>query len=274
MSIDYNKYIKSTGTHYIANSGGDEKGGITGGKAGDQTGKEWQLRSWYDRPWTCVLRHPDPKVRRLIAELGIEGALNDQIGYDQGQRLTFWQALEAVGYRPKDIKTACEEDCSAGVAAIVKAVGYLLGIASLQKVSASTYSGNAKANLKAAGFEVLTDAKYTDKKTYLLPGDVLLYVNHHAAINVTRGSKATGEVAETVDTTVSAQPVSGPCVQITNCSECNVRTGPGTSYTSVGTARSGDVFSAPDTEGWVPIVHNGQVRWVSAKYALALGVKA
>lgn len=42
--IDYNKYINSKSTHYISNSG-DERGKITGGKADDQTGKEWQLRS-------------------------------------------------------------------------------------------------------------------------------------------------------------------------------------------------------------------------------------
>lgn len=36
MAIDYNKYIMSMGTHYISNSGSDEKGGIKGGAAGDQ----------------------------------------------------------------------------------------------------------------------------------------------------------------------------------------------------------------------------------------------
>ena len=64
---DYKKYILSTGTHYISNSGSDENGGIKGGKAGDQNGKEWRLRSWYDRPWTCVLRYPNMDVGTLIA---------------------------------------------------------------------------------------------------------------------------------------------------------------------------------------------------------------
>ena len=39
----------------ISNSGHDENGGYRGGKAGDQTGTEWYLRSWYDRPWNCVI---------------------------------------------------------------------------------------------------------------------------------------------------------------------------------------------------------------------------
>ena len=36
MAIDYDKYIYSTGTHYIANSGKDENSAYHGGKAGDQ----------------------------------------------------------------------------------------------------------------------------------------------------------------------------------------------------------------------------------------------
>jgi len=47
----------------IANSGHDERGRYSGGKAGDQTGTEWAIINWYNRPWNCVLRHPNQKVR-------------------------------------------------------------------------------------------------------------------------------------------------------------------------------------------------------------------
>lgn len=47
--IDFDKYLYSTGTHYISNSGKDENSGTKGGRAGDQTGHEWELRSWYSR---------------------------------------------------------------------------------------------------------------------------------------------------------------------------------------------------------------------------------
>ena len=36
-------------------------------------------------------------------------------------------------------------------------------------------------------FRDLTASKYLTSGNYLLPGDILLYVNHHAATNVTRG---------------------------------------------------------------------------------------
>ena len=48
----------------ISNCGHDENNRYSGGKAGDQTGTEWRVINWYNRPWKCVLRHPDAKVDR------------------------------------------------------------------------------------------------------------------------------------------------------------------------------------------------------------------
>ena len=172
----------------ISNSGKDEKGKYNGGVAGDQGG-EWNIINWYNRPWNCILRHPDEKVRKKLAELARKSALNNMIGYDQYQRNTFWTQLQMVNYDPAKIKTACEADCSAGVIAIVKAVGYLFGLSALQNVNA-TYTGNMRAGFKAAGFEVLTASKYLGSDAYLLPGDILLNDAAHTAINLDKGSKA------------------------------------------------------------------------------------
>lgn len=190
MATNYDKYIYSTGTHYISNCGSDERGKYSGGVAGDQTGKEWQLKAWYNRPWSCVLRHPSSKVRRTIAELGIEAALNDKIGYDQSQRGTFWTQLKSVGYRPEKIKTACEADCSSGVASIIKATGYLLNNTTLQNVASTNNTSTLRSALKNAGFECLTASKYISKYSYLLPGDILLYDGHHTCTNITKGKNA------------------------------------------------------------------------------------
>ena len=190
------KEEEKVAVHYISNSGGDENGGISGGKAGDQTGKEWCLRSWYNRPWSCILRHPDAAVRAKIAELAEKAAKNDKIGYDQYQRDTYWQQLQKVGYDPSKITTACEADCSAGVIANVKAVGYLLGLDKLKNVNA-TYTGNMRSGFKAAGFTVLTASKYLTSPDYLLPGDILLNDDHHTATNITQGAKADGSSTPT-----------------------------------------------------------------------------
>lgn len=194
MATDYKKYILATGTHYISNSGSDESGNLRGGKAGDQSKKEWYLRKWYSRPWTCVLRFPDIVVGTLIAQLGVDAALNDKIGYDQGQRDSFWKEVRKVGYLPAKIRTACEEDCTAGVNGLVHCAAYLLEIPALKKIpETGVRSGNMRRLFKAAGFKVLTDPKYLKSGDYLLPGDVLLYDNHHGATNVTCGKKVRGD---------------------------------------------------------------------------------
>ncbi len=201
----YAKYINSTSTHYISNSGSDERGQYTGGQAGDQTGKEWQMRSWYNRPWSCVLRYPDQKVALMIAQLAIDAALNDKVGYDQSQNRTYLSQLKAVGWEPSKITVACEADCSAGVCANITAAGYLLGIDAL-KNHTGTYTGNMRSALTKAGFTLLTDSKYLTSGDYLLPGDILLNDGHHTATNVTIGSKVKGDWKPTGSTPAAPTP--------------------------------------------------------------------
>ena len=179
----------------IANSGSDEYGKYSGGSAGDQTGKEWRIIPWYNRPWNCVLRHPDPAVRDLIAKLAEQGANNNLIGYDQYERWTFWDQLKKVGYYPVNINTKCEADCSAGVISITWAVGYLLGLYKLKQLNA-TYTGNMRSGFRSAGFSVLTESKYLNSDKYLMRGDILLNDAHHTAINLTTGSGVKVEVED------------------------------------------------------------------------------
>lgn len=47
----------------------------------------------------------------------------------------------------------------------------------------------------------------------------------------------------------------------------NIRKGPGTNYISVGLVNKGYIFDLIDTNGWVPILINSIVYWVSGKYA-------
>lgn len=98
-----------------------------------------------------MIRHPNSKVRELIAELAVKAAKNDKIGYD-----------------PSKITVPCEEDCSAGVMANVKAAGYLRDIEAL----------------KNAGFEILTASKHLKGPDYLKRGDILLNDAKHIATNV------------------------------------------------------------------------------------------
>ena len=180
----------------ISNCGHDENGRYAGGKAGDQTGTEYQIMNWYSRPWLCVLRFDDSKVASMIADMATKAAQNNLVGYDQGtagnsnDRYTFWQHLKASNYDPAQITVACESDCSASTAAIVKGAGYRLNNAKLKAVSIYLTTRNMRAAMKAAGAKVLTDSKYLTSGDYLKAGDILLNDNHHVAIAITSGSKS------------------------------------------------------------------------------------
>lgn len=174
----------------ISNCGKDENGNYSGGKAGDQTKKEYCIREWYNRPWDCIIRHPDLLVGMMIADIATRAANNNHIGYDQSQRLTYYQALKAANWKPESIKKNCEADCSSSTAANIIAVGHQLALKKLQAISPSCFTGNLRKALEDAGFQVLREKKYLESDAYLLPGDILLNEKSHAAINLDKGKKA------------------------------------------------------------------------------------
>ena len=265
MAINYNKYIESTDVHYIANSGSDERGKASGGKPGDQTGKEWQLKPWYNRPWSVVLRYPDSFVGMKIAKLGIAAALNPHIGYDQSQRKTYWYELEKVGYDPSLITTDCEEDCTAGVTANAKAAGYLLNIKKLKDLRIDTYSVNMRSRFVAAGFKALTDDKHLYSCDYLLPGDILLFEGRHAATNITFGKYAEKEVEENSKTVESPDICTG--YVLVERGNYHVRKEASSKSESCGIVGIGDIlpYISQAKDGWFMVIYNGNTGWISAK---------
>ena len=48
--------------------------------------------------------------------------------------------------------------------------------------------------------------------------------------------------------------------------DVNIRTGAGTEFASKQVANKGDKLSIAKVDGWVPIVKDGDVLWVSGKY--------
>jgi len=137
-----------------------------------------------------VLRHPDEKIRKKIADLARKAANNNHIGYNQSNRDSYYNELKKVNYNPSKIVRKCDADCSAGVIANIKAAGHLLGIKALQNITC-TYTGNMRKILADAGFKVLTDRKYLTSDNYLLEGDILLNDECHVATNLTNGYKVT-----------------------------------------------------------------------------------
>ena len=100
---------------YIGHASLDENGKISGGKAGDQTGKEVCKRTFYNHAKGWVgLRPKSGSVAEMIAATMEKCCDNNNIGYDQGGRLTLYDTCKALNFR-LDISTLrikVECDCS------------------------------------------------------------------------------------------------------------------------------------------------------------------
>ena len=87
------------------------------------------------------------------------------------------------------------------------------------------------------------------------------------------GLTVNGVYTDAVDKTMQALlgnstpvPTTGKVLVITGNS-VNIRTGPGTEYTIIHTAKKGEKFEVPETEGWKPLKFGGHVYWASDNYS-------
>lgn len=161
----------------IGNAWCDERGKASGGKAGDNNGKELRTQDYYvpSTSWKCVFRANDPKVAEKLAKTMEDACANDNIGYDQLQRTTLYSNALVKKWDLSKIKTPCECDCSSLVAVCINACGI--------PISKDMYTGNEKSLIKATGeFITLTDTKYTNSSNYLKRGDILLKDGHTAIV--------------------------------------------------------------------------------------------
>ena len=168
----------------------DENGRAHGGKAGNQTGKELSVQSWYrhSKGWR-VLRCTDSAKAEKIAAAMEAACQNRNIGYDQYERLTLYNLAKAVDFDPARVAKPCETDCSA----LVRVCLAFAGIAT-ENFRTPT---QAKAMLTSGQFVELTDKKYTDSSDYLRRGDVLVTrTQGHTVVVLSNGSKADAPEAE------------------------------------------------------------------------------
>ena len=100
------------------NSGRDGKA-----KAGDQTGKEVCIRSFYKKPWKYLLRCKDANKSELMAKACETLCLNPMIGYDQNNRLTLNNELKKLNYNYNKLNTPCECDCSSFMTVCAQCAG-------------------------------------------------------------------------------------------------------------------------------------------------------
>lgn len=181
----------------IAHASIDEHGRAKGGKAADQTGKEVCIRTWYNKPWNCVIRFNDASMREKIARCMENAANNNHIGYDQNQRNTLLTKARKYNYDVSKVKEDCETDCSALVSVACMYAGIPESALTLKGNCATTRT--LRPILKATGeVEIFTTPLYTANTDRLLRGDILLKEGSHVAVVVKSESKSLDDIAREV----------------------------------------------------------------------------
>lgn len=176
----------------IGSNGSNEKGTYThtaGGQYGDQTGREFRVRDWYDFGQTVCLWYPDNKVNELVAWVYRFMCENDLHGYCQTHRISLWDAIVRAGYDIAKVNEQTESDCSSSTIAAIKLVGYMLGIDSLKDVNPDAYTGNLELVLTNAGYIASRDGKYLRSENNLLPGYILLKPGSHVVVELANEDK-------------------------------------------------------------------------------------
>lgn len=177
----------------IGQASADENRRASGGAAGDQTGGEVHIRTWYSSPWDTVLRPKSPEVAEKSAAACEAACANNKIGYDQGSRNTLYIFAKLYNFDLAAITDSCECDCSTlmHVCAIVGGAKLAYGINGL-------WTGNMVAAFEASGdYEVLREAKYLNSDAYLKRGDILVNTVSHTAMALENGAYADGDAATT-----------------------------------------------------------------------------
>ena len=176
----------------------DENGKANSGAAGDQTGKEVVIRSWYNKPWNVVLRPKRAELAEKSARACEAACANPNIGYDQYGRNTLHSKAKAVGFDLAAITEPCECDCSSLMHVCAMAGGAKLSYGS----NGYTTRTMVNAFVASGDYEKLTDSKYLTTDTYLKRGDIPVKEGSHTVMVLDNGS-----AVEAVETPIVNLPL-------------------------------------------------------------------
>lgn len=174
---------------YFSSASQDENGSYSGGKAGDQTGKEVRTTKAYTHKlgWR-IFRHPNDTTAYWIGTNAKAMADNNNFGYDQGQRLTGYTASKNAGWEPSNVTTPCELDCSSFVRTAVACA--------LEKDIANFNTSNEASVLFDLGFKEITGTSLDNLKK----GDILVTKSKGHTEIVSQGASDT---TQTITSTTS-----------------------------------------------------------------------
>ena len=232
----------------------DERGKISGGRDGDNNGREVSTQSYYAKPASApwrVLRPKDAAKAARIAACMRMACANDHIGYNQSRRLTLYNLAKPHGFDVSKVTQNCSTDCSA----LVRVCCAYAGIA----VGNFTTANEARMLLATGEFVEMTDRKYRTGSAYLREGDVLVTPGKgHTVVVLTDGSKAE-KLPEAAPEPAVPDAGSGRQIAL-KPGKWNLRAGPGTAYPSLGTVSGAAVMV--DAGDWAFVKAGDKLGWI------------
>lgn len=161
-------------------------------KAGDQTGKEVCIRSFYKKPWSYLLRCADKNKAEIMAKACEAICNNPNVGYDQSQRVTLHSYLAKNNYNYNSITTPVECDCSSFMTVCAECAGIFPHYTGTNP----PVTANMVKKFQETGyFDLFTDSSYINNEANLLRGDILVGPpNTHTVMVLDNGTK--GSVAK------------------------------------------------------------------------------
>ena len=269
----------------------DERGKISGGRDGDNNGREVSTQSYYAKPASApwrVLRPKDAAKAARIAACMRMACANDHIGYNQSRRLTLYNLAKPHGFDVSKVTQDCSTDCSA----LVRVCCAYAGIA----VGNFTTANEARMLLATGEFVEMADKKYRTGSAYLREGDVLVTPGKgHTAVvlssgnaseplpNSSRRTAASGSGDQPVRSEAGSTALPKPCEASLGCvtaapepaapdvdnsrqlalkpGKWNLRAGPGTAYPPIDTVSDGEAVRV-DVGGWVFVKAGDKLGWI------------
>lgn len=162
----------------------NEKGTVTGGKAGDQTGGEVSTQNWYlhKKGW-IVIQPKEKAVAEKMAKCMEMACANNNIGYCQTHRDDLQRASAKYGYDVSKVKVKVEVDCSA----LVRVCCLYAGIS----VGDFNTASEVSALKKTGKFDIITDKSVCNSSDKLRRGDILVTkTKGHTVVVLTNGKNA------------------------------------------------------------------------------------
>ena len=249
----------------IGHSSIDENGKISGGQAGDQTGKEVCTRDWYDKGWDYVIRCTDATVAEKIAASCEAACNNNNIGYDQNQRNTLYTEALKVGL---DLSKVGRSECDCSSLASICCICAGIPAQYLYVGGNMRTTRNIKDALVQSGkFVVYTDSTYTKSDANLKRGDIICKAGSHVIIVLSNGSNVSAPAPQPATPAPAPVPSAPAATKEYATAQCsmNVRSGIGTNHGVIGYVAKGESVEVLEkfSNGWMRVIVKGKEGYTS-----------